>query len=228
MEYQNPHSSSTDLSLVQPVEQSTLKTFMANVFAYMFMALGISALFAYLFSTNISLLAYLIDSAGSGRPTMLGYIVMFSPIGFVLLMSLGFARLSTPVLITLFVVYSAVNGIGFSFILLAYTPGSILGCFLSAAAMFGVMAFMGYTTKQDLTKFGRIMLGKVFYGRITDVFQEQYSYFFFGITRFGWLHICKYAHKLINMQKGLILVSLFCQLTQYGVKKTLYSKLSTI
>jgi len=158
MEYQNPHSSSTDLSLVQPVEQSTLKTFMANVFAYMFMALGISALFAYLFSTNISLLTYLIDSAGSGRPTMLGYIVMFSPIGFVLLMSLGFARLSTPVLITLFVVYSAVNGIGFSFILLAYTPGSILGCFLSAAAMFGVMAFMGYTTKQDLTKFGRIMI----------------------------------------------------------------------
>jgi len=157
MDYQNQHSSSTDLSLVQPVEQ-TLKSFMANVFAYMFMALGISALFAYLFSTNLYLLVYLIDVSGKGGLTMLGYIVLFAPIGFVLLMSLGFSRLSAPVLIALFIIYSAVNGISFSFILLAYTPGSILGCFLSAAAMFGVMAFMGYTTKQDLTKFGRIMI----------------------------------------------------------------------
>jgi FtsH-binding integral membrane protein len=89
---------------------------------------------------------------------MLGYIVMLSPIGFVLLMSFGFSRLSAPVLLFLFVVYSAINGISFSFILLNYTSGSILGCFLSAAGMFGVMAFMGYTTHQDLTKFGRILI----------------------------------------------------------------------
>jgi FtsH-binding integral membrane protein len=63
-----------------------------------------------------------------------------------------------PVLLFLFIIYSAINGISFSFILLAYTPGSILTCFLSASAMFGIMAFMGYTTKTDLTKFGRIMI----------------------------------------------------------------------
>jgi len=90
--------------------------------------------------------------------TMLGYVVLFAPIGFVLLMSFGFSRLSAPVLLLLFVMYSAINGISFSFILLAYTPGSVFGCFLSAAAMFGIMAFMGYTTRQDLTKFGRIMI----------------------------------------------------------------------
>jgi len=38
-----------------------------------------------------------------------------------------------------------------------YTSSSVLGCFLSAAAMFGVMAVMGYTTNKDLTSFGRIM-----------------------------------------------------------------------
>jgi FtsH-binding integral membrane protein len=157
MDYSNQHNSSTDLSLVQPVEQTQLKNFMANVFAYMFMALGISALFAYLFSTNLYLLLYLINPAGTGL-NMLGYIVLFAPIGFVLLMSFGFSRLSAPVLMGLFVVYSAINGISFSFILLNYTSGSILGCFLSASAMFGVMAFMGYTTKQDLTKFGRILI----------------------------------------------------------------------
>ena len=156
MDLPNQQSRSTDLSLVQPVEQTQVKNFMANVFAYMFMALAISALFAYLFATNLSLLQYLINS--TGRLIPLGWIVMLAPIGFVLLMSFGYSRLSAPVLVILFVVYSAITGISFSFILLKYTANSVLGCFLSAAAMFGIMAFMGYTTKQDLTKFGRIMI----------------------------------------------------------------------
>jgi len=153
---QDQHSSSTDLSLIQPVEQTQVKNFMANVFAYMFLALGVSALFAYLFSTNLQLLQYLVSPTGRGL-NALGYIVMFAPLGFVLLMSFGYSRLSAPVLVLLFVIYSALNGISFSFILLSYTSGTILACFLSAAAMFGLMAFMGYTTKQDLTKFGRIL-----------------------------------------------------------------------
>jgi len=156
MESQNPHSSSTDISLLQPVEQTQVKNFMANVFAYMFMALGISALFAYLFASNLQLLSYLINDTHTGL-NVLGFIVMFAPLGFVLLMSFGYSRLSAPVLVLLFIVYSALNGISFSFILLNYTASSVFGCFLSAAAMFGIMAFMGYTTKQDLTKFGRIL-----------------------------------------------------------------------
>jgi FtsH-binding integral membrane protein len=158
MESQTTHSSSTDLSLIQPVEQTQVKNFMANVFAYMFMALGISALFAYLFATNQELMGYLINSNSTHTSLNgLGYVVMLAPLGFVLLMSFGFARLSAPVLMLLFVLYSAITGISFSFILLRYTSGTILACFLSASAMFGIMAFMGYTTKQDLTKFGRIL-----------------------------------------------------------------------
>ena len=157
MDPQNQHSSSTDLSLIQPVEQTQVKNFMANVFAYMFMALGISALFAYLFASNPELRQYLINDTNTGL-NALGYIVMFAPIGFVLLMSFGFSKLSAPVLVLLFVVYSALTGISFGFILLRYTSGTVLACFLSSAAMFGIMAFMGYTTKQDLTKFGRILI----------------------------------------------------------------------
>ena len=88
---------------------------------------------------------------------MLGWVVMFAPLGFVMLMSFGYQKLSAPAITALFLVYSAITGISLSFIILAYTPGSIVACFLSAAAMFGVMAVMGYTTKQDLTGFGRIL-----------------------------------------------------------------------
>ena len=106
--------------------------------------------------SNLELRQYLINT--DYGLNALGYIVMFAPLGFVLLMSFGYSKLSAPVLVLLFVIYSALNGISFSFILLSYTSGTVLACFLSAAAMFGIMAFMGYTTKHDLTKFGRILI----------------------------------------------------------------------
>ena len=130
---------------------------MANVFSLMFVALGVSALLAFLFSNNLQLLSYLINDTQTGL-NALGYVVMFAPLGFVLLMSFGYNRLSAPVMLVLFILYAAINGISFSFILLSYASGSVLGCFLSAAAMFGIMAFMGYTTNKDVTSFGRIMM----------------------------------------------------------------------
>ena len=200
MESQNPHSSSTDISLLQPVEQTQVKNFMANVFAYMFMALGISALFAYLFGSNPQLLSYLINDTHT-RLNMLGFIVMFAPLGFVLLMSFGYSRLSAPVLVLLFVVYSALNGISFSFILLNYTASSVFGCFLSAAAMFGIMAFMGYTTKQDLTKFGRIL----FMGLIGIIVAMLINFF---------MHSSSLDYLI-----SFIGVAIFTGLTAYDVQK---------
>jgi hypothetical protein len=134
--------------------------YIAKVFMWMFAALAVSTVFAFLFATNESLMAYLVTynpMTGKGGMSMLGYMVMFAPIGFVLLMSFGFQRLSVPALIALFMTYAAINGISFSFILLAYTSSSVIACFASAAAMFGIMAVMGYTTKKDLTSFGRIL-----------------------------------------------------------------------
>ncbi len=137
--------------------QTVAKTFMANVFLWMFIGLGLSAVMAYLFASNESLLGYLVDLS-TGKMNPLGWVVMFAPLGFVMLMSFAFNRLSATAITGLFLAYSAINGISFSFILLAYTAGSIMTCFLSASAMFGVMAVMGYTTKKDLTGFGRIMM----------------------------------------------------------------------
>ena len=95
-------------------------------------------------------MAYLVSYnpvTGKGGMSMLGYVVMFAPIGFVLLMSFGFQRLSAPALIALFMTYAAINGISFSFILLAYTSSSVIACFASAAAMFGIMACLLYTSR---------------------------------------------------------------------------------
>lgn len=154
MDYSNRETNIQNIPITPTIEQTRVKTFMANVFLLMFIALGVSALFAYIFASSPTLLSYLITETGM---TGLGMVTIFAPVGFVLLMSLGFRKLSASALLVLFMLYSMINGISFSFILLAFTAGSVQGCFLSAAAMFGIMAFMGYTTNQDLTKFGRIL-----------------------------------------------------------------------
>ena len=83
---------------------------------------------------------------------------MLAPLGFVLLMSFAFNRLSYTTLIILFITYAALVGISMSFILLAYTLSSVFLTFAITAGMFGTMAVVGYTTKTDLTSFGKIMM----------------------------------------------------------------------
>lgn len=154
--YQDQHQVFAAEVVQQTGVQTVSKKFMANVFMWMFVALGISAALAFYFASNADLLVqYLLKPEGGLN--LLGWAVMLAPFGFVMVMSLGFARLSAPAITALFLLYAAINGVSFSFILLAYTASSVLGCFLSAAAMFGVMAVMGYTTDKDLTSFGRIL-----------------------------------------------------------------------
>lgn len=137
-------------------EQPVAKTFMASVFSWMGIALAISAVTAYVFGTDASYLSYLLNPQ-SGGLTGLGYAVMFAPIGFVLLMSLGFNKLSATALSGLFLVYSIIMGMSLSFIFMMYTRSSIYGVFFASAAMFGVMGLVGYTTKTDLTKMGSLL-----------------------------------------------------------------------
>lgn len=57
-----------------------------------------------------------------------------------------------------FTIYSVLNGAVLSFVFLAYTMTSITQVFFITAGTFGAMAFIGTTTKRDLTKFGGILL----------------------------------------------------------------------
>lgn len=148
----------TDYTVVEGAAKPLVKTFMANVFLWMFAALAISAFFAYLFAGSEDLMAYLIyQTPTKSGLSILGWIVMLAPIGFVLLLSYGFQKLSAPLVMLLFVLFAAVMGISLSFTLLTYTSSSVVGCFSAASVMFGVMAVMGYTTSKDLTGFGRLM-----------------------------------------------------------------------
>ena len=129
-------------------------------FSWMALAMLLTSLSALLFAFTPGLTALLLEPTefGGFKPTMLAYVVMFAPLAFVLAINFGLNKMSFPLLIGLFVAYSIVNGISFSFIFFVYNVGSIVNVFLSTTALFAVMAIAGYTTKTDLTKLGSILM----------------------------------------------------------------------
>jgi FtsH-binding integral membrane protein len=182
------------------------KSFMVNVFSWMFAALTITAIMSYMFGTNIELISMLIGETGM-KP--LGYVVMFAPIGFVLLMSFGFNKLSYPVLLTLFIAYSIIMGISLSFIFLIYTSGSIYVTFGVSALMFGIMALVGYTTKTDLTRLGNILMmaliGMIIAGLVNFFMRSDtmsYIISFIGVIVFTGLTAYD-VQKLKNIGNGV-------------------------
>src|SRR5581483_8319159 len=154
MENQNPDY--TYQNVIQMDDADASRRFIANVFMWMFVALGISAACAFFFATP-QFLSLLVDQT-THQLNALFYVFMFAPLAFVLIMSIGMNKLSYGILAFLYILYSAVTGISLSIILLAYTPASVIGVFLTTSLVFGIMAIAGYTTKTDLTKFGSLMI----------------------------------------------------------------------
>ena len=66
-------------------------------------------------------------------------------------------RVSLTTATLMFVAYSVLNGAVLSSIFMVYTMSSIGQVFFITAATFAVMAFIGYTTKTDLTSMGKIL-----------------------------------------------------------------------
>ncbi len=123
--------------------------FLRKVYGWMFVGLGITAAVAF---------------AVAGSPTILQVIVanpilrwglLLAPFGLVLLLTFRVQSLAPGTAAAVFVVYSALNGAMFSFVLLAYTGTSIATTFIVTAGMFGALALFGSTTKRGLAGVGQ-------------------------------------------------------------------------
>jgi len=197
MESNNPNY--TYDSVVQLDDTDSSRKFLASVFAWMFVALGISAFCAYGFANTPALRDTLFNPVTG--PTGLAYLAMFAPLAFVLLIRFGLNRLSYGVLAILFIAYAAITGISLSFILFIYTSSSVLGVFASASVVFGIMAVAGYTTQTDLTKFGSLLI-----------------MFLIGIVVASVINMFIHSSGL-DMLISYIGVAIFVGLTAYDVQK---------
>ncbi|MGZ3885157.1 MAG: Bax inhibitor-1/YccA family protein [Bacteroidia bacterium] len=156
---ENTNFRSTNINTIEDAKIVNTTTLLRSVFSWMTLALIITTIASMLFAFVPSLAQSLFVETETGyKLSVFAWVVMLAPIGFVMLMSFGFNRLSYPALIGLFLAYAAINGISLSFIFLVYNLGSILNVFLSSVALFAVMAIAGYTTKTDLTKLGSLLM----------------------------------------------------------------------
>ena len=124
---------------------------MSKVYLWMTLALVVTGMTAYYVASSPAILYAIVSNQIAFWGLFIGELVLV----FVLssrIMSLSFVTASL-----MFVIYSIMNGVFFSFILLAYTEQSIATTFLITAGTFGAMSLFGFVTKRDLSAMGRIL-----------------------------------------------------------------------
>ena len=124
---------------------------MSKVYLWMTLALVVTGMTAYYVASSPAILYAIVSNQIAFWGLFIGELVLV----FVLssrIMSLSFVTASL-----MFVIYSIMNGVFFSFILLAYTEQSIATTFLITAGTFGAMSLFGFVTKRDFSAMGRIL-----------------------------------------------------------------------
>jgi len=130
-------------------EASTV--FLAKVFNWMAIGLGLTGLAAFLTVNSQTALQLVFGNK------MIFYGLIFGELGLVFYLSARIERISAQAATGLFVAYSILNGVTLSAILLLYTMTSVAATFFIAAGMFAAMAVYGFVTKKDLSSWGSFL-----------------------------------------------------------------------
>jgi uncharacterized protein len=125
--------------------------FISKVYGWMATALAITGLTAWYAASNDQLVQFFIANRGLLFVMFIGQILLVGSLA-------GWIRkMSSQTATIIFVVYSILTGLIFSTLFLIYTSGSLATTFLITGGMFAAMSIYGWTTGNDLTKFGSIL-----------------------------------------------------------------------
>ena len=124
---------------------------MRKVYVWMTLALVLTGITAYGVANTPGIRETLMTN------TFLYWGLIIAEFGLVIGISAGINKLSLTTATLMFVLYSIINGAMLSSIFVVYTESSIASVFFITAGTFAVMAFIGYTTKKDLTSMGKIL-----------------------------------------------------------------------
>lgn len=176
-------------------QQGTFSNYLSKVFAWMFVGLGLTAISAFLVVSNEALFTSIVLNRG----VFLGLIV--GELALVMFLSMRVHKMSFGMALGAFLIYSILNGLTLSVILLYYTLSSVSMVFGGAALIFGIMAIYGLVTKTDLAPFGTFL----FMGIIGIVIMSLINIF---VSSAG-----------LNLMIGYLGVAIFSGLTAYDIQK---------
>lgn len=142
------YEQANQITLAQ-ARQEASSVFLAKVFNWMAMGLGITGIVAF-FTAQSGLARVIV-----GSPIF--FVLIIGELGLVFYLSARINKIQAGTASMLFLGYSILNGLTLSVIFLAYTNSSIAGTFLITAGMFGAMAVYGLITKRDLSGLGSFL-----------------------------------------------------------------------
>lgn len=125
---------------------------MRKVYTWMTLALVITGVTAYGVANSPGLL----QAIYSSKLAFFGLIA--AELGIVLYTSARIHKLALSTATLLFALFSVINGATLASIFVVYSQAAITKTFLVTAGTFATMAFIGSTTKRDLTKMGGILM----------------------------------------------------------------------
>ena len=125
---------------------------MRKVYTWMTLALVITGVTAYGVANSPGLL----QAIYSSKLTFFGLIA--AELGIVIYTSARIHKLALSTATLLFALFSVINGATLASVFIVYSQAAITKTFLVTAGTFATMAFIGSTTKRDLTKMGGILM----------------------------------------------------------------------
>jgi FtsH-binding integral membrane protein len=129
-----------------------VSAFLWKVYGWMAIGLGITAVVAFAVAGSPAIQQTLVGN----RLVFFGLVI--AELGLVVVLSARATQMTPGMAAGLFVLYSALNGVTLSIILLAYTGESVATTFVVTAGMFGALALFGSTTKRSLAGVGQFFM----------------------------------------------------------------------
>lgn len=161
------------------------------------------------------------------------FILLIAQLVLVVVISALMKKISFPVMLTLFFVYSALTGVNLSVLPMVYGFENMAIAFVCASLLFVNMGIIGFTMKRDLSKFSNILIG----GLITlvivtlinnfmhlEMLDSMMNYFgvvlFMGLTAYDMQKVKHYYHAMNQGDEAQASamtnkISIYCALQLY-------------
>ena len=191
----NKQTATSKSSVSETIIDQGLRAYMLKVYNYMGSGVLLTGFVALLFfkmaviTADGGQIVGLTNFGNTIYASGLKWVIMLAPLGVVIYMSFGIARMSASKAQTTFWIFAALMGASLSSIFLLYTGASITRVFFITAGTFGAMSIYGYTTKKDLTKFGSFLMMGLFgiiIASVVNIFMKS-SMMYFVISILGVL-----------------------------------------
>ncbi|MCF6199740.1 MAG: Bax inhibitor-1/YccA family protein [Hyphomicrobiaceae bacterium] len=163
-----------------------LRSYMLSVYNYMAVGIALTGVVSYM--TFI----YAVEQTAAGSiltpfgemiySSPLKWVIMFAPLGMVLLFAATSHKMSANMAQMVFWAFAVIMGLSLSSIFLRYTGTSISRVFFFTAASFAGLSLYGYTTKRNLSGWGSFLV----MGLIGIIVASLVNMFFLQSSAMQW------------------------------------------